>query len=279
MTSCASIWPRRWINWSPKACPSDDARREAERQFGDLSVVQEMGERLGHDRERNAQRRDYWGSLLQDLRYAFRTLRRDRAFTIITVVILALGIAANTTVFSVVNTVLLRPLPFPDSQQLVWLEAGKEFNAGLREAIGLSGQTYTVSAFEEFQRHNQSFQEVTSYDPFFANGDFTMTGKGEPQPVLGVLVAGNFFQTLGVQPLLGRQFVEEECRKGGRPAALLGYALWQRQFAGDPNIVGQAIVLRQETSDGGRRAAFQLRFRLRVFTRPEGGSLRSGHHG
>ena len=123
----------------------DEARREAERQFGEMSAVQEEGERLGHDRERSKQRRDYWSGWVQDLRYAFRTLRRDRAFTIITVVILALGIAANTAVFSVVNTVLLRPLPFPDSARLTWLESGRGLNANLREAAGLSGLTYTVA--------------------------------------------------------------------------------------------------------------------------------------
>jgi predicted permease len=221
----------------------DAARREAERQFGELNAVQEVGERLGHDRERSKQRRDYWSGCVQDLRYALRTLRRDRAFTIITVVILALGIAANTTVFSVVNTVLLRPLPFPNSGQLAWFESGRKLNANLREAAGLSGLTYTVAVYEEFQRHNQSFQQVTSYNPFFGNGEFTLTGHGEPQAVLGLMVAGNFFQTLGVRPELGRLFTKEECLKGGRASALLSYAFWQRQFAGDPNIVGQAIVL------------------------------------
>jgi predicted permease len=219
------------------------ARREAERQFGDVRTLQELGERLGEERERTQQRKDYWDSFAQDLRYALRTLGRDRAFTLITVLILALGIAANTSVFSVVNTVLLRPLPFPDSEQLTWLESGKEFNTGLRESIGLSGVTYTVDAYEEFQRHNQSFQQVTSYNPFFGNGEFTLTGRGEPQAVLGLMIAGNFFQTLGVQPMLGRLFTSEEIKKGGRPAAVLSYAFWQRQFAGDPNIVGQAILL------------------------------------
>jgi predicted permease len=219
------------------------ARREAERQFGELSTVQQEGERLGHDRERSKQRRDYWSGCAQDLRYAFRTLRRDRAFTIITVVILALGIAANTAVFSVVNTVLLRPLPFPDSARLIWLESGRGLNANLREAAGLSGLTYTVDAYQEFQRHNRSFQQVTGYNPFFGNGEFTLTGNGEPQAILGVMVAGNFFETLGVQPALGRLFTKEECQKGGRAGALLSYAFWQGQFAGDPHIVGQAIIL------------------------------------
>jgi predicted permease len=221
----------------------DEARREAERQFGELNAVQEVGERLGHDRERSKQRRDYWGGWVQDLRYAFRTLRRDRAFTIITVVILALGIAANTAVFSVVNTVLLRPLPFPDSAQLTRFESGRELNANVREAAGLSGLTYTVDAYQEFQRHNQSFQQVTSYNPFYGNGEFTLTGHGEPQAVLGLMIAGNFFQTLGVQPMLGRLFTTEESLKGGRAATLLSYGFWQRQFAGDPSIIGRTILL------------------------------------
>jgi predicted permease len=221
----------------------DSAQREAERQFGELNAVQEVGERLGRDRERSKQRRDHWGGLLQDLRYALRTLRRDRAFTIITVVILALGIAANTAVFSVVNTVLLRPLPFPDSGRLVWLESGRSLDATLRDAAGLSGLTYTVAAYEEFQRHNQSFQQVAGFNPFYGNGEFTLTGRGEPEAVLGVMVAENFFQTLGVQPMLGRLFTREECQKNGRGAAVLSYAFWQRQYAGDPNIIGQAIIL------------------------------------
>ncbi len=113
----------------------------------------------------------------------------------------------------------------------------------MREAAGLSGLTYTVGMYEEFQRHNQSFQQVTSYNPFYGNGEFTLTGHGEPQAVLGLMIAENFFQTLGVQPTLGRLFTKEESLKGGRAATLLSYAFWQRQFAGDPNIVGQAILL------------------------------------
>lgn len=221
----------------------DEARREAERQFGDLRAVQATGERLGKERERHMERRAYWGACMQDFRYALRTLRKDRGFTIVTVLILALGIAANTAVFSVVNTVLLRPLPFPDAERLVWLASGRAYAPALREAIGLSGVTYTVDAYQEFQRHNRSFEQVTSYNPFLGNSEYTLTGRGEAQSVDGVMVADNFFQTLGVKPMLGRYFTPAECRKGGTPAVLLSYAFWQRHFAADPSIVGQAITL------------------------------------
>ncbi len=221
--------------WEPIA-----ARREAERQFGDLGEVRREGERIGMEKERSLQRRDYWSGWAQDIRYAFRTLRRDRAFTIVTVSILALGIAANTAVFSVVNTVLLRPLPFRNPQRLTWLAA----NEGKG---GLSGTTYTVDAYEEFQRHNKSFQDVTSFQTFYNSIQYKLTGYGQPQPVFGVQVAENFFPTLGVQPFLGRLFSREECQKGGRPAVLLSYPFWQRQFGANPSIVGQAITLNDQS--------------------------------
>ena len=227
--------------WSP-----DAARREAERQFGDLKAVQKAGRQLGEARERSGRRREYWQECLQDLRYTLRTLRRDRSFAIITVLILAVGIAANTSVFSVVNTVLLRPLPFPNSQQLTWLASGRRSIAAGRDSGGLSGVTYTVAAYEEFQRHNHSFQSVTAYVPFFGSSEYTLMNRVEPQAVSGVLVAGNFFQTLGVQPALGRLFSREECQKNGRPAVLLSHAFWQRQFAGDSNIVGRGVTLNKQ---------------------------------
>jgi predicted permease len=213
----------------------EEARRQALVRFG--GVGQSM------ERHREARGLPALDILLQDLRYAFRTLRRDRVFTIVTVLILALGIAANTAVFSVVNTVLLRPLPFPEAQQLAWLSSARKSIAAGRDPGGLSGVTYTVAAYEEFARHNRSFQKVTSYNPFFGNSEYTLTGRGEPQPVAGVMVAANFFQTLGVEPELGRLFSREECQKGGRPAVLLSHAFWERQFGGDPSIVGQAVTL------------------------------------
>jgi predicted permease len=173
-------------------------------------------------------------ALRQDLRFTLRALRRDRAFAAVVILVLALGIGANVAVFSVVNTLLLRPLPFRDPGRLVWLatHGGKG---------GLSDQTYTVSAFEEFRRNNRSFQDVTSFQTFFNSIQYKLTGRGDPLPIVGVQVAENFFPLLGVEPMLGRLFTPDECRKGGRAAALLGYRFWQRQFGGDPSIVGRTI--------------------------------------
>jgi len=209
----------------------EEARRQAYIRFGGVEQAKEQ-----HREARGFLALDV---LVQDLRYAMRMLRRDRSFTIIAVLILALGIAANTAVFSVVDTVLLRPLPFPNAQQLTWLAANKGEG-------GLSSVTFTVDAFEEFQRHNKSFQEVTSYQTFYNSIQYRLMGYGEPLPVFGVQVAGNFFKTLGVQPAFGRLFSREECQKGGRPAALLSYPFWQQQFAGNPRMIGQTITLNEQ---------------------------------
>lgn len=211
-----------------RGLPQEEARRLALIRFGGAQQAKEH-----HHDARGIPTLDI---LLQDLRYTLCMLRRDRGFTVIAVLILALGIGANIAVFSAVNTILLRPLPFHDPQQLTWI-------ADPHGKSGLSSQTYSVDAYQEFQRQNHSFQAVTAYMPFFGESDYKLTGHGEPQPVSGVLTAGNFFQTLGVQPVRGRLFSLEEIRKGGRPAVLLSYPFWQRQFAADPAVVGKAITL------------------------------------
>jgi predicted permease len=224
--------------WPPQA-----ARKEAERQFGDIPAVQHIGEHIGEIMERRRRLQDYWLECLQDTRYTLRNLGRNRSYAAVAILILALGIGANVAVFSVVNTLLLRPLPFPDSQQLVWFTGGKSIDAKVRAAAGLSGQTYTADAYQEFQRNNRSFKALTSYQTFYGSLQHKLTGIGEPRQLSVVEVADNFFPTLGVQPALGRNFATEECLKGGRPAALLSYFYWKTQFASDPNIVGRIISM------------------------------------
>ena len=206
----------------------EEARRRARIDFG--------GTEQALERHRESRGLPLLDQLLQDLRYTFRTLRKDRAFAIIAILILALGIGANIAVFSVVNTILLRPLPFPESQQLVWFTGNKGEG-------GLSAVTYNVSSFEEFRKHNKSFAEVTSYQAFWGSSLYNMTGHGEPEVVQAVMVSDNFFQTLHVQPALGRGFQGSECVKGGPPAAILSHGFWQQHFAADRAIVGQTITL------------------------------------
>ena len=177
--------------------------------------------------------------LAQDARYAFRTFRRNPGFALVAVLILALGIGANVAVFSVVNTILLRPLPFHDPQQLAWF-------AGNNGSGGLSETTYQVPAYEAYQRSNRSFQELTAFVPYYSLSETKLMGRGEPKPVSFVWVAGNFFQTLGIQPALGRLFTPDESVKGGRPAVVLSYAFWQRQFGANPAVVGESIRLDQD---------------------------------
>jgi len=224
--------------WLPSA-----ARNEAERQFGNILAVQHIGERMGEHMERRRRLADYWAEFTQDFRYTLRTLRNNPGFATVAILVAALGIGANVAVFSVVNTLLLRPLPFPDSQKLVWFIAGKSFEDKARTAAGLSAETYTVDAYQEFQRNNKSFAAVTSFQTFYNSLPYKLTGSGEPKQLAAVEVADNFFPVLGIQPALGRLFTEQECQKGGPPATLLTWYFWKTQFHSDPGIVGKAVTI------------------------------------
>jgi predicted permease len=204
----------------------EEARRLALARFG--------GTQQAKENHRDVRSLPMIETLAQDLRYTFRALRKDRSFTAVAILILALGIGANIVVFSVVNTLLLRPLPFADQEQLVWL-------AGNHNQGGLSGTTYNVGYYEELARHAQSFQDVTCYQAFWGSTAYNMTGHGDPQHVQTVMVANNFFHMLGVQTMLGRTFTPEEHEKGAAPVALLTYPFWKQQFAGDPNVLGKTV--------------------------------------
>lgn len=206
---------------------SDEARRRALLRFGNIQQARET--------HRATRGLPWLDILMQDLRFSLRTLRRDRTFTIIAVLILALGIGANIVVFSVVDNILLRPLPFPNADQLVRI-------APKVSKCGNSCATYSTDAVQEFQQRNHTFSDITGYDAFTAPGNWKLTGKGVPVPVSEIDVMDNFFHTLGVQPLMGRlTFTAEESRPSGAPVAVLSYPFWKRQLNGDPNIVGQAL--------------------------------------
>ena len=191
-------------------------------------------------------------SILQDLRYTFRTLRRDSGFTTFAILIVGLGIGASATVFSVVNTLLLRPLPFRDPDRLVWIAN--------HDASGLSGQTTQVGHLLDLRERNQSFTDLAGYFAFYGVGDNLLSGHGEPERLSGVPVSENFFQVLGIQPQLGRLFTAEECKWHGPKAVLLSHGLWERRFGSDPGLVGRTLTINDEpvTVAGVLPASFDL---------------------
>ena len=180
-------------------------------------------------------------SFTHDVRDALRGFRRAPGTALIALLILACGIGANTAVFSIVNPLLLRPLPFPESDRLVWIAS--------TGTSGLSGVTYRVDWYEQFRQHNRSFEDLAAYFAFFGYGSYTLTGGGDPERVPTVDVGPRFFETLGVQPALGRLFTQAEHRASGAAglsppsAALLTHGLWRRRFGGDPSVVGTAVTI------------------------------------
>lgn len=222
-----------------------EAMREARRQFGDVEGVRRVGEAMGKVKIRKAERMERFASWKQDFFFALRGLRREKSFALLVVAILALGIGANTAVFSVVNALHLRPLPFPEADRLVWMESGDLDRKAGKLLGGLSSITYTVDAYREMKRTNTSFAALSAYNPFFGNGDLNLTGKGEAQSVQGVMVVDDFLRTLQVQPAMGRGFTEEECKTGGR-VVILTHGFWQRYFAGATDVVGKTIQLNRE---------------------------------
>src|ERR1044072_7355438 len=171
-------------------------------------------------------------TILQDIRYGVRTLIKHPGFTAVAVIALALGIGANTAIFSVVNSLLLRPLPFsePDNLVQVW-----EANV----SRGRSEMSASFPNFADWRDQNHVFEQVVAYTDY----SFNLTGMGESERIRSALVSPAFFSTLGISPILGRVFLPEEDQKNKVFSVVMGQRLWQRRFNSDPNIVGKAINL------------------------------------
>ena len=169
-------------------------------------------------------------TLFQDLRYALRSLRNSPSFTIVALLALALGIGANAAMFTIVNAVILRPLPYKDSGRLVYLmEAFKR----------RPGMSFSYPEFQDYHNQNHVFDGMAA-----VQGEaFILTGGSTPQHLSGRNVTSEFFGTLGVKPLLGRDFGASDDQPQSAPTAIIGYGLWQRRFGGDPQIVGKAVTM------------------------------------
>jgi predicted permease len=173
--------------------------------------------------------------LIRNLRYALRVLAKNPGFTVVTVLTLALGIGANTAIFSVVYSALLRPLPYVQPDRLVTIGEGRVQTRDNEPA----SRTASYPDFLDWKKSAKSFQSLTGYG-FDA---FTLSGNGAPKAVFGVQVTPNFFSTLGVKPGLGREFFDGEDAADGPHVAMLTYSYWRSDFGGDANIIGRTITL------------------------------------
>ena len=215
---------------------SEAARAESLRRFGDVQAARAELSDIDRRRVGRAWRAEWWETLIQDLRYSARTLRRDARLTTFALLIVGLGVGASVTVFSVVNALLVRPLPFRDPERLVWISNG--------DAPDLSARTTQVRHVWALQRESRTLADVAGYSEFFGAGDHSLTsGTGEPERLTRLQVTGNFFPLLGVRPAVGRVFTSDEAVDGGPRVILLSHRLWQRRFASDPGIVGRSITL------------------------------------
>ena len=188
---------------------------------------------------------------LQDLRYAIRQLAKSPGFASIAILTLTLGIGANTAIFSVVNGVLLNPLPYPQPDRITMLFHDKPaFRTG----------SISYPNFDDWRRENQSFSSMAAYRQM---GGVTLSGYGEPEVVTGQMISNGFFEILGIAPVLGRTFTADEDRLGANPTVMISEGLWKLRFASDPSVVGKTIIL-----DGQGRTVIGIvpaSFRLKMW--------------
>lgn len=206
---------------------SEEARRTAVRKFGNVTRIKE-------------QTREVWSlvwleQLWQDIRFSLRTLRRSRGFTVVAVITLALGIGASTAVFSLVDAVLLKPLPFPDADSIVF--PWRLPKIGLN--MGFDTYPWGRVDFLFFSRESKAFEALGA----FVSSSFDLSGSGEPVRVDGLRASAGFFPALGVSPALGRTFNTEEDQPGRDHEVVLGNSLWRSRFGADPDILGHSIAL------------------------------------
>jgi predicted permease len=208
----------------------EEAQLAARHSFGGVEQTKEAYRDLVRFRPVE----DLW----HDLHYSARMLGKNPSFTVIAVLALALGIGANTAIFSVVNAVLLRPLPYYDSQRLVYVTEDKRGKEG-----GWDGEYAGSIDYLLWQAESKSFEHLVAFNW----GNTYLTGRGEPERLDSVWATANLFPALGVAPQLGRTFTPEEDRPRGARVVILSHSFWQGRFGGDPAIIGQSLTLDRES--------------------------------
>ena len=175
-------------------------------------------------------------TLLQDLRFGARMLLKNPGVTLVAVIALTLGIGANTAIFSVVNAVLLRSLPYEDGERLAIVWENRQSGKGNPQNV------INLGNFFDWKEQNNVFSDMAAFFDLNRN----LTGDGEPEEVAGQIATTNLFSVLGVKPILGRTFAPDEGKPGQPKIVVIGYDLWQRRFGGDPHIVGRKITINNE---------------------------------
>lgn len=217
--------------------PPDEARRAALAAFGDRGAIEAEMVALRQTTVREREQRDWWSALRQDLVVAVRGLRRTPGFTVAALLTLALGIGANTAIFSVLRPVLLRPLPYPESNRLV--QVWSDHRARGRE----EPEWLTPPDFEEWRDQNRTFSGMAAYRGWSPD----LTGSGDPVALSGFSVSGNFLTLLGARPLAGRLLTMADDDANAEPVVALSAAAWERQFGRDPGVVGRLLTLNGES--------------------------------
>ena len=210
----------------------DAARREALQRFGDVERVRASVEIIDREHQAEQRKAHMWDDFTQDIRYALRALRRTPAFTAVALLTLALGIGANTAIFSVVNGVLLRPLPYRAPDRLVRL-----FTA--YRGHGIDRYSVSQPEFMDYKGLTHVFENAAA----FSGAGLTLTGTGEPERVRGIAATRDLLPVLRVAPLRGRNFEGNEGREGVEPVVIVSYDFWQNRFGGDPSLLGRQLVL------------------------------------
>lgn len=219
-----------------------EARREAHRQFGDLRETQSYCEDMQTRRGREEGRMMSLDEMLQDLKYALRSIRKAPGYAGLVIVTLAFGIAANTTIFSVMNPYLFRPLPFGDADQLVQVNQ-------VNPITGWDMDRFSYPQYVDWKEWTRAFEEVAAY----SYGSANITDQEGPEQIQFSYLTANMFDVLDAPATMGRTFRPEEGLPGGDPVVVMSYGLWQRRYAADPDILGRAI-----TMDGVQRTVIGI---------------------
>jgi predicted permease len=207
----------------------DEAVRQARIALGGVEQLKEL--------HRDARGLPLLEQVGRDLGYGLRVLNRERGFATVALLVLAIGIGLNTTVFSLVNTVLLRPIPFTQADRLVWIFNGDP----AASSHDLSGIASQVDTWEGLRETSRSLEQIEAYNPFSVRQTYRLTGIGDPETILSVDVSHGLFGMLGVKPLIGRLFLPEDGVKNAPVRVILSHQLWQRRFGSDPRVIGQTI--------------------------------------